>query len=271
MMQNTLKQISNIQSGVNAHHKTISHPTIFHSILSSKLPPEEKTVTRLADEAQVLMLAGTLTTAWALELITFWLLSQPDTLRRLKAELRNAIPDPNVPASLPTLEALPYLNAVIKEGLRLTYGVSCRLTRSCPTDAVTYTDPATGMAWSIPAGTPVGMTAVQIHHLESLFPDSKRFHPERWLAPNARGLERYMLAFTAGARQCLGINLAYAELYLALAAVWRRWGSTAYRDEGDEGVMELFGTGLRDVEIESDHFLPVAQPGSKGIRVKMFS
>jgi cytochrome P450 len=217
------------------------------------------------------MLAGTLTTAWALELIMFWLITQPDTLRRLKAELRSAMPDKDAQVPLPALEALPYLNGVIKEGLRLTYGVSCRLARSCPNEDLSYTDPDTDKVWPIPRGTPVGMTAVQIHHLESIFPDSKRFWPERWLKPNARNLDRYMLAFTQGARQCLGINLAYAELYLSLSAIWRRWGSVAYRDEDDEGVFELYETGLRDVEIESDHFLPVPQPGTKGIRVKVYS
>jgi len=268
--RNTFKQIAAINTGSADYKRSSSHSTIFHAILDSKLPPEEKTATRLSDDAQVLMMAGTLTTAWTLEVISFWLIRQPDTLKRLKEELKTVMPDQDTSVPLPKLEALPYLNAVIKEGLRLTYGVSCRLMRSCPDADIQYTDPKTGKVWVIPPGTPVGMTSVQMHHDESIFPDSKRFWPERWLKAQSEGtnLDRYMVSFTAGARQCLGRDLAYAELYLSLSSIWRRWGSTAFRDEDDLGAFELYETGLRDVEIEADHFLPIQQPGTKGIRVR---
>lgn len=216
------------------------------------------------------MMAGTLTTAWTLEVIMYWLIRQPSTLQKLKEELRTVMPENNTIVPLPKLEQLPYLNAVMKEGLRLSYGVTCRLARSCPDKEMSYTDPATGKIWSIPAGTPLGMTSVQIHHNETLFPNSKLFSPERWLTPSAHSLEKYLVSFTAGARQCLGKDLAASELYISLSCIWRRWGSTGYREEGDEGVFELYDTGLRDVEVESDHFLPIQQPGSKGIRVRCF-
>jgi cytochrome P450 len=76
-------------------------------------------------------MAGTLTTAWALEVVMFWLLRQPKTLRKLKDELKTVIPSLDMIGTLPlpVLEQLPYRNAVMKEGFRLTYGVSCRLAR----------------------------------------------------------------------------------------------------------------------------------------------
>jgi cytochrome P450 len=214
------------------------------------------------------MMAGTLTTAWALDVIMFWLLSQPETLFKLKQELRQAIPDPNdigiLP--LPTLEQLPYLSAVILEGLRLSYGVSCRLARISYED-ITYI--RGNESYLIPAGTPMGMTSTQIHHDERLFPNSKTFLPERWLDGDNvnKELEKYLLSFSGGSRQCVGINLAYAEMYSCLSAVWRVWGSSECRGPDDEGIFELYETGKRDVEIEIDHFLPIQQEGSKGIRV----
>ncbi len=86
-------------------------------------------------------MAGTLTTAWMLEVTMYWLIRQPDTLRKLKEELATAIPDLDMIGTipLPVLEQLPYLNAVIKEGLRLTYGVSCRLARIDPDNAIICT------------------------------------------------------------------------------------------------------------------------------------
>ncbi|TVY84018.1 Cyrochrome P450 monooxygenase [Lachnellula suecica] len=249
------------------------YPTIFHSILDSKLPDYEKRDIRLCDDAHVLTMAGTLTTAWVLEVATYHLLSSPSILTKLKAELTAAIPSPKDIGSvpLPKLESLPYLNAVIKEGLRLSYGVSCRLARSDPDNAIPFTSKENGKVYIIPAGTPVGMTSVQIHHDEALFPDSWAFDPERWLDGKNRAIDKYMVSFTAGSRQCMGINLAHVELYLCLSAVWRVWGSREVRGFDDVAWFELFETGKRDVEIESDAFLPIVQKGSQGIRLKAYS
>jgi cytochrome P450 len=216
-------------------------------------------------------MAGTITTSWVLEVVMFWLLRQPETLRKLKEELTTAIPSLDMIGTLPlpVLEKLPYLNAVMKEGFRLTYGVSCRLARIDPDNPIVFT--AEGREYIIPAGTPVGMTSVQIHQNESIFPEPKKFSPERWLDGKNKAIDKYLVAFTAGSRQCLGINLAHAELYLGLSAIWRQWGSREIRGVDDVGIFELYETGVRDVEIESDHFLPIPQKGSKGIRALAFS
>lgn len=275
-------QVKGIIAGENEDWRGKDHPTIFHSILDSTLPPKEKSVARLADEAQMFVMAGTTTTAWTFEVIHFWLLSQPDTLRKLKDELKAAIPNPadvgHVPLS--TIEALPYLSAIIKEGLRLSYGASTRLQRIFPDTHLAFTDKTTGKKWQIPAGTPVASTSVLIHHDESVFPNSKHFFPERWLDAKTLkprlDLDKYLVSFCAGSRACLGINLAYAELYLALATIWRLWGSCdgdgGWEVQGDDdvGAMSLWETGVRDVEIESDRFLPVPWKGSKGVRVRVW-
>ncbi|TAQ87580.1 hypothetical protein B7494_g4085 [Chlorociboria aeruginascens] len=288
--QNVFAQVNKLTSRVDEGYKDVNHPTIFNAILDSKLSPEEKTPTRLSHDAQVLVMAGTLTTAWTFEIITFWLLRTPSILRKLKEELRTAIPDTKSEVNLGVLEKLPYLNAIMKEGLRLSYGVSCRLARISPTENIIYIEKSSDgkpiKEFIIPPKTPVGLTGVLIHHNETIFPQSKRFWPERWLDAEGqlnRGLDKYMVSFTTGSRVCLGKDLAHAELYLGLGAIWRRWGSRVLDAEGfegtdvgvrmqdDEGVFELYETSLRDVEIESDSFLPIPQPGSKGIRVRAFS
>ena len=40
----------------------LEHPTIFHTVLQSDLPPQEKTRDRLGDEAQLVIGAGVTTT-----------------------------------------------------------------------------------------------------------------------------------------------------------------------------------------------------------------
>jgi cytochrome P450 len=105
-----------------------------------------------------------------------------------------------------------------------------------------------------------------MHHNEDVFPDSHTFDPSRWLADPITGalptgpdgkklLTRYMGSFSRGTRACLGIYLAYAELYIALATVLRRCD------------LSLFETTDKDVRLWSEKFVTQAHPDSKGVRV----
>lgn len=113
------KQIARIKSGED-QDKNENHATIFHDLIyNSKLPEKELTVPRLRDEGTGIVAAGTVTTGRTLYLITYFLLANPPILRRLQEELR--VPFANYPEKSPTwaeLETLPYLNAVLYEGLR---------------------------------------------------------------------------------------------------------------------------------------------------------
>ena len=264
------KQIVQIKAQPLSSYQDLSHPTIFHELLQSSLPESDKSVSRLRDEAWIVAGAGTITTAWTLSVATFHLLSSPRVLAKLKTELNSAITGHNSEIPLPSLEKLPYLGAVVQEAVRISYGVSTRLQRISPDKPLRFTDIKTGKKWTIPMNTPVGMTSTLIHHDESIFPDSSAFVPERWIE-NPR-LDRYLVSFTKGSRQCLGINLAYAELYMCLSAIFSRFGSggpDGIRFDGDEGVLELYETTLRDVEIARDAFSPVAAKDSKGIRFRV--
>ena len=264
------QQVIQIKAQPRATYADLSHPTLFHEILQSNLPESDKSVNRLKEESFIVVGAGTLTTSWALSVATYHLLTSPLTLRKLKTELMSAIrvsDDPNVPLSV--LDGLPYLAAVIQEALRLSYGAATRLQRVSPDKAMTFHDRTRSKDWLIPPNTPVGMTSVLIHQDESIFPDAHSFVPERWVE-NPR-LDRYLVSFSKGSRQCLGINLAYAEMKICLAAVFRRFGSESVRMEGDEGVLELFETGVEDVEVAADGFVPLAREGSLGVRIRVRS
>lgn len=253
------------------------HPTIFHEILqNASLPESDKTVLRLKSEALIVVGAGTLTTSWALCVAIYHLLATPRILAKLKAELKAAISEDSTNVPLARLEQLPYLNAIVQEALRLSYGVASRLQR-IPHESLPFNSPE-GKTWLIPPGTPVGMTSVLLHHDESIFPKSNEFLPERWLE-NPR-LDKYLVAFSKGSRQCLGINLAYAEMRLCLFGIFRRFGSSELRESGlahegltkdDIGILDLFETTIRDVEIVADGFIPLRAEGSKGVRIQVGS
>ncbi|KAJ6092288.1 cytochrome P450 [Penicillium canescens] len=243
--------------------------TIFHELLTGDLPDEEKRLERLWQEGQIVVGAGTETTAWALSVMLYYILDNTEILAKLQQELTNAMPDPSQRISWSELEKLPYLSAVICEGLRLSYGVSTRLQRINPLGPMHFRAPKTGQKttgpvdwvhYKIPKGTPVGMTATLIHTHPDLFPNPLTFQPERWLDEHGqrqRALDGYLLSFSRGSRQCVGINLAYAELYMGIGLLVRRLG----------GRMQLFETTKEDVEIHYDRFVPTPKDGTKGVRV----
>ena len=179
------------------------HPTIFYEIIhSTDLPAAEKTPKRLESEAASILGAGAVTTAWTLTVAMYHLTVNPQKLERLRSEIRSIMPDPqNQPAKLQQLEQLPYLTCVIMESLRLSNGVSHRLARIAPDRSIYFRD------WEIPRGTPVGMTSTLIHQTPDIFPQPFEFVPERWLDPEDRKrLERYLVPFSRGTRQCAGIK-----------------------------------------------------------------
>ncbi|KAK1449027.1 hypothetical protein CMEL01_08342 [Colletotrichum melonis] len=57
-------------------------------------------------------------------------------------------------------------------------------------------------------------------------PDARSFNPDRWLKPKAKSLEQYQVAFSKGARMCLGQNIAPAEITCVLTLLFRKYAVT---------------------------------------------
>ncbi|KAK0742081.1 cytochrome P450 [Apiosordaria backusii] len=225
--------------------------TIFHTLRDNQsLPPEERTLERLCGEATLLTGAGSETTAQTLTRMFFYLKHVPHTLEKLREELDATIPHENEIPSWSTLQQLPYLTAVIKESLRTSYGITTRLPRVAHEDII-YKDHV------IPAGTPVSQTATFILMDPTVFPEPHIFKPERWLGSDKK-LDRYLVPFGKGSRSCLGINLAYAEMYLATATLVKRFD------------WEMYDTTLeRDIVCKRDSFVALPDFDSKGVRATL--
>ena len=83
------------------------------------MPQSELSTDRLSKEAQVLLGAGTVSSARTLEFISYYILANDHIRFRLQRELSDIMADcPKVMPSFVQLERLPYLKALIKEGLR---------------------------------------------------------------------------------------------------------------------------------------------------------
>ncbi|USW59770.1 Putative cytochrome P450 [Septoria linicola] len=239
-----------------------SKVTIFHDVLESDLPEHEKVPDRLYHDARDIITAGTLTASATLTAITFHLLQNPVALRKLKMEIMSIMPDPGILPSFHQVQQLPFMKAVVNEGLRLNNGVSLRLPRIATHEALRYVarvprkdGSVQVQEYCIPPGTTVVMTPLLIHSSPEYFDDPQTFRPQRWLEKPE--LEKCFVPFSRGSRQCIGMNLAHAEIFLTLTAIFRRYGSREVQLASDAGYLELGGTTAADMEIVGDGVTPI--------------
>ena len=109
--------------------------------------------------------------------------------------------------------------------------------------------------------TPIAMTIPLLHLNGTIFPSPTSFDPSRWL--NNPQLDRYLFSFSKGPRACVGMNLAWAELYNTTAALFGHYGDA----KGAGPSIELWQTTEKDVLLEHDYFVPFPWEGSQGVRV----
>ncbi|PKY05677.1 cytochrome P450 [Aspergillus campestris IBT 28561] len=209
-----LAQIS--ESGFQQMHTTETWTMFKNMVLAAEKKSRELTKEHLISEAIVMFVAGTDTTAAALAVTLHHLLQQPDIYRRLQDEVRTVMPTPDSRPTVPELEALPFLNACVKEGLRISCPSRTRLPGlSLLVDGVlediTY---QLGQVLSLhfpwsqtdPLQTEVSATPLYALHDEVMFPAPTTYTPTRWLADEdqKREMSAYFHPFSRGTRQCVG-------------------------------------------------------------------
>lgn len=168
---------------------------------------------------------------------------------------------------------IPYLTAVIYETLRLHPPSAVPLTRVAPNEAILYPPPPLTPKYIIPPGTPVTMPIHLTMRDATVFPNPKSWIPERWIE-NPK-LDRYILTFGRGTRMCLGFELAWQELYIIAAGVFRKYDrydptTTAAGKEVDHHTLELYETTReRDVDMNADSIIIRFGKGSHGVRLRV--
>lgn len=197
-----------VKSSIDASTDKIEDSYQGH-LIASGVPLHE-----VVAQSEGLIFAGADSVAVALSTILFHLVQKPAIRVRLSNEIRTDYKD-----KIKDPETLPYLRAVVKEGLRLCMANPTRYTRLVPDGGMIV-----GSVY-IPPNTVVGCAAYTMHHDEEVFPRPFEFFPERWLEDGGDGglrkpgMQRSMLAFGAGLRGCIGKNLAQRQLYESVLAV----------------------------------------------------
>jgi cytochrome P450 len=105
---------------------------------------------------------------------------------------------------------LPYLHAVIREGMRLFPALTHPMERLVPAGGANIA------GIFIPQGTSVGCLQLAMHLNKKVFgEDAKVFRPERWLEASAeqlRVMEMAHIGFGRGRRVCIGQHIAVMEM-----------------------------------------------------------
>ncbi|CAI4215918.1 unnamed protein product [Parascedosporium putredinis] len=174
-------------------------------LLKSLLPSEKDPI----GLGKIIGLAGSDTTATALRGTLLHILSTPRVHARLLAEIAAAAP--SRPIKDAEARQMPYLQAVIKEGLRIFPPVTGLMSKDVPKGGDTYN------GLYIPDGTKIGYCAWGVFRRKEIWgEDAAVFRPERWLdgsSEKVREMEATLeLVFGYGRWQCLGKNVALIEL-----------------------------------------------------------
>ncbi|KAL0938283.1 benzoate 4-monooxygenase cytochrome p450 [Colletotrichum truncatum] len=180
----------------------------FLTNISEKVKAGEISQEEMTAHASTLVIAGGETVATFLAAVTYFLLSNPTVYRRLQMEIRGRYTSLSE-ITATSAQQLPYLQAVISEGLRLYPPGSQGFPRTCPGTTIDG-------HW-VPKGAEVYTSAWTVTHDENNFHEPYAFKPERWLGSHGQDILEASQPFSLGPRGCLGKNFAFVEINLILA------------------------------------------------------
>ncbi|VDB84017.1 unnamed protein product [Peniophora sp. CBMAI 1063] len=179
----------------------------------------------MSDQASTLLLAGAETSSTALCRILHLLALHPDIQDRLRQEMvqaRASVTDGSDQLDYDALMALPFLDAVCKETLRVFAPAPLRNRRCIKENTIPFSD---GRSVRVPSGTEI---LVNVHGMntdtELWGPDAKTWKPERWLkrdsqSADAPGVYANMLTFLAGPKSCIGMNFSILEIKIVISTL----------------------------------------------------
>lgn len=160
----------------------------------------------LRDELLTLLFAGHETTASAITWALYWLERSPEVRGKLKQELNSV----NVVDNPMAVTKLNYLTAITQETLRI-YPIAINAFPRIAEHSVDI------FGYQFEPGTVLFPSIYLTHHREDLYPEPKRFLPERFLERQFSPYE--YLPFGGGNRLCIGYALALFEIKLVLANI----------------------------------------------------
>jgi len=112
---------------------------------------------------------------------------------------------------------LKYLNAVVKECVRIYPPIAMLVPRTCAKDTVL------GDVF-VPKGTTIQINAWRIHHDPRFYVDPEVFMPERFIdREKSKSSKSNYFGFSGGPRTCPGKNFSYFEMMIFLVRLMDKY------------------------------------------------
>ncbi|KAI0894774.1 cytochrome P450 ClCP1 [Annulohypoxylon nitens] len=174
----------------------------------------EMSLSQVSANAGTLIVAGSETTATLLSGAVFLLTTNPDKLQKVTEEVRSAFKNDDE-ITLTSVGKLSYMLACLNECLRAYPPVPTGMPRVSPKGGCFV------LGKFVPEGSVVAVWQYSINHDPKLWTEPHTFAPERFLGDPKFKNDRFdaMQPFSIGPRNCIGRNLAYAEMRLILARI----------------------------------------------------
>ncbi|KAJ2990756.1 hypothetical protein NUW58_g2795 [Xylaria curta] len=196
----------------------------------------------LRSESNLLIIAGSDTTSVSLSGIFFYLTGDQRRCQKLADEISSCFESVEDIVYGPKILACTYLKACIDEGMRLTPAGVCELPREALPGGILI------KGEHYPEGTIVGTATWANSRNDEVYGDACVFRPERWIVDDSYGttkeevarLKRNFYPFSSGAYNCVGKNLAMAEMMIIVAR-------TLYRFEMRRAPGSTLGCGRPDL------------------------
>ncbi|KAI1078406.1 cytochrome P450 ClCP1 [Whalleya microplaca] len=202
----------------------VERPDFIEGLIKKK----DLDMSRMASNAGTLIVAGSETTATLLCGAVFLLTTHPENLQRLVEEVRTSF-NSDEEITLTSVSKLTYMLACLNEALRRYPPVPAGLPRVVPKGGAYILDKF------VPEGTAVAVWQHAVNHDPHFWTEPQTFAPERFMGdPKFKG-DRLdaMQPFSVGPRNCIGRNLAYAEMRLILAKIIYNFDMTIREDSRD--------------------------------------
>jgi len=172
--------------------------------------PEET----IRDNVSVFFLAGHETTSTALSWILTILVKYPEVQEKARKEVFERIPGE---VTYDSLKELPYIDGLIKEGLRIYPPAPAIGGRYAANDSVVGTV-------RIPAGTYIELNLISMAHDPKIWNDPEVVRPERWYNENLTKEQRSAwMPFSVGPRICIGMSFSLFEQKIFLINLLKKF------------------------------------------------
>lgn len=215
--------------------------------------------------------AGHETTAYTIAWTLFLLSQHPEVAVRLRDEVRSAG------------EKKPYLDAVVKESMRLFPAAALMIPREVKRVDALYTKDAPfeldrldrissvegghcGYMTSVPTGSYVVIPTIIEHRNERVYPNPLVFDPERWMVPSFKPALHEYMPFGAGARRCFGAPFADMQVRIVLTELLKRFSFSSAGGEVNTKFTSIVMSSKEGIWLTPTNGLPKKKRVWGGVR-----